>query len=57
MEIIRDRHKGYAVLIQKVHLKQFRKDYDININPITLIIQKELLPYKRTVTKLKIKRY
>ena len=38
MEIIRDRYKGYAVLIQRVYLKRFRKDYGININPIILII-------------------
>ena len=38
MEIIQDRRKGYVALIQRVHLKQFRRDYDININPIILII-------------------
>ena len=38
MEIIRDRHKGYVTLIQRVHLKRFRKDYGINTSPIIPII-------------------
>ena len=57
IKIIRDRYKGYVALIQRVHFKQFRKDYGINTSPITLIIQKEFLLYKRTATKLKVKRY
>ena len=57
IKIIQDRRKGYVTLIQRVHLKQFRKDYGINTSPITPMIQKELLPYKRTATKSKVKRY
>ena len=57
IEIIQDQRKRYAILTQKVHLKQLRKDYGINTNPITLIIQKELLLYKKTATKSKIKKY
>ena len=57
IEIIQDRYKRYAALTQRVHLKQLRKDYGINTNPITLIIQKEFLLYKRTAIKLKIKKY
>ena len=57
MEIIRNRYKGYVTLIQRVHFKRLRKNYGINTNPITPIIQKELLLYKRTATKLKVKRY
>ena len=38
MEIIRDRYKGYVTLIQKVYLKRLRKNYNININSIILII-------------------
>ena len=38
IEIIRNRCRGYVILIQRVNLKRFRKDYSININPITLII-------------------
>ena len=57
MEIIQDRYKGYVTLTQRVHLKRFRKDYNINTSPIILIIQKEFLPYKRMATKLKIKKY
>ena len=38
IEIIRDRYRGYAMLIQKVHLKRLRKDYGINTSLITPII-------------------
>ena len=38
MEIIRDWHKGYAALIQRVYLKQLCKDYGINTSSITQII-------------------
>ena len=38
MEIIQDRYKGYAALIQRVYLKRFHKDYSINTNPIILMI-------------------
>ena len=38
IEIIQDRYKGYTALIQKVYLKQLRKNYGINTNPITPII-------------------
>ena len=57
IKIIRDRHRGYAALIQRVHLKQLRRDYGINTSPITPITQKELLLYERTATKSKVKRY
>ena len=57
MEIIQDQYRGYIILTQRVHLKRLRRDYGINTSPITPIIQKELLPYKRTATKLKVKRY
>ena len=57
IEIIRDRHKRYAALTQRVHLKRLRKDYSINTSPIILITQEKLLPYKRTATKSKVKRY
>ena len=45
------------ILIQRVHLKQLRKDYGINTSLIIPITQKEFLPYKGTATKLKVKRY
>ena len=57
IEIIQDQYKGYVTLTQRVHLSQFRKDYSINTNLITLIMQKELLPYKGTAINLKIKKY
>ena len=47
----------YVTLTQKIYVKQFRKDYGINTSPITPITQKKLLPYKRTATKSKIKKY
>ena len=57
MEIIPDRRKGYVTLMQRVHLKQLRRDYGINTSLITLITQKEFLPYKGTAIKLKVKKY
>ena len=38
MEIIWDRRRGYAMLIQRVYLKRLRRDYGVNTSPITLII-------------------
>ena len=38
IKIIRDRYRGYVALIQRVYLKQFRRDYGINTNLITPII-------------------
>ena len=32
IEIIRDQCKGYITLIQRIYLKRFRKDYNINTN-------------------------
>ena len=57
IKIIRDRYKGYVMLIQRVHLKRFRRDYGINTSLITLMIQKEFLPYKGMAIKSKVKRY
>ena len=57
IEIIQDRRRGYVTLTQRVYLKQLRKDYGINTSLTILITQKELLPYKRTAIKSKVKRY